>query len=158
MIRRPPRSTLFPYTTLFRSATAAGEMTIYTTTSALSGNPELSVREESSGTEYEFTSKTAASDGWTRLPSGILLKWGQTSVLVAGANTTTLPVAATVPAFTAIYNIQVSAQSDGANDPNSAMYSYAVDTLSFGTWLSIRDAAQGALVAPLVAYYFIIGI
>src|SRR3712207_6972206 len=24
MIRRPPRSTLFPYTTLFRSATAAG--------------------------------------------------------------------------------------------------------------------------------------
>src|SRR2546430_7736151 len=25
MIRRPPRSTLFPYTTLFRSRTAAGE-------------------------------------------------------------------------------------------------------------------------------------
>src|SRR5256885_7596370 len=25
MIRRPPRSTLFPYTTLFRSASAAGE-------------------------------------------------------------------------------------------------------------------------------------
>src|SRR3712207_7949504 len=27
MIRRPPRSTLFPYTTLFRSATRAGEGT-----------------------------------------------------------------------------------------------------------------------------------
>src|SRR3989454_2077231 len=26
MIRRPPRSTLFPYTTLFRSAAEAGEM------------------------------------------------------------------------------------------------------------------------------------
>src|SRR3989441_3843134 len=26
MIRRPPRSTLFPYTTLFRSVPAAGEM------------------------------------------------------------------------------------------------------------------------------------
>src|SRR3712207_8573171 len=26
MIRRPPRSTLFPYTTLFRSAQAAGEV------------------------------------------------------------------------------------------------------------------------------------
>src|SRR3712207_7437711 len=26
MIRRPPRSTLFPYTTLFRSATAEGEL------------------------------------------------------------------------------------------------------------------------------------
>src|SRR5260370_26019489 len=28
MIRRPPRSTLFPYTTLFRSATAAQALTI----------------------------------------------------------------------------------------------------------------------------------
>src|SRR2546430_11628862 len=27
MIRRPPRSTLFPYTTLFRSATASGRST-----------------------------------------------------------------------------------------------------------------------------------
>src|SRR3989442_11789071 len=30
MIRRPPRSTLFPYTTLFRSRTAEGCMTIAT--------------------------------------------------------------------------------------------------------------------------------
>src|SRR2546427_13074859 len=28
MIRRPPRSTLFPYTTLFRSAAAAGKMVL----------------------------------------------------------------------------------------------------------------------------------
>src|SRR3712207_8152774 len=28
MIRRPPRSTLFPYTTLFRSAPAAGEVVV----------------------------------------------------------------------------------------------------------------------------------
>jgi len=29
MIRRPPRSTLFPYTTLFRSRTVAAEFTFY---------------------------------------------------------------------------------------------------------------------------------
>src|SRR2546427_8669976 len=29
MIRRPPRSTLFPYTTLFRSLPGAGELTIF---------------------------------------------------------------------------------------------------------------------------------
>src|SRR2546430_8305514 len=28
MIRRPPRSTLFPYTTLFRSVSASGEVTL----------------------------------------------------------------------------------------------------------------------------------
>src|SRR3712207_7713049 len=31
MIRRPPRSTLFPYTTLFRSALAEGRKAFYTT-------------------------------------------------------------------------------------------------------------------------------
>src|SRR3712207_7311764 len=29
MIRRPPRSTLFPYTTLFRSATHGGSLRVY---------------------------------------------------------------------------------------------------------------------------------
>src|SRR3712207_8112779 len=29
MIRRPPRSTLFPYTALFRSLSACGDMTVY---------------------------------------------------------------------------------------------------------------------------------
>src|SRR5256885_11026335 len=29
MIRRPPRSTLFPYTTLFRSVEATGELRLY---------------------------------------------------------------------------------------------------------------------------------
>src|SRR2546422_9579299 len=34
MIRRPPRSTLFPYTTLFRSALAAGAIDAVTFTSS----------------------------------------------------------------------------------------------------------------------------
>src|SRR3712207_8747236 len=36
MIRRPPRSTLFPYTTLFRSAHAAASSTVASLTSRLS--------------------------------------------------------------------------------------------------------------------------
>jgi len=38
MIRRPPRSTLFPYTTLFRSAGGAGSSTIDYVTIATTGN------------------------------------------------------------------------------------------------------------------------
>src|SRR2546428_14176001 len=37
MIRRPPRSTLFPYTTLFRSQWAGGSAPQFTVTGALSG-------------------------------------------------------------------------------------------------------------------------
>src|SRR2546430_12328074 len=34
MIRRPPRSTLFPYTTLFRSAAECGEPVVYVATAS----------------------------------------------------------------------------------------------------------------------------
>ncbi len=136
--------------------TAADEVALYSTTSSLTGVPELSIRSESAGTAVEFTSKTAASDGWTRLPSGILMKWGASSTLVVDDNIITLPVAATVPAFTTIYNVQLSPQSDGVSDPNSMMYSYAIDALSFGVWVAKRGT--GSIGTPLVGYYFIIGI
>lgn len=138
--------------------TAAGEVAIYSTTSSLTGVPELSIRAESAGTAFEFTSKTEGTNGWTRLPSGILLKWGTTSTLTAGDNTITLPTGASIQAFATIYNIQISAQSDSGTpaDPNSAMYPYAVDELSFGTWVTKRSS--GSIGTPLVAYYFITGI
>src|SRR5690348_17836360 len=41
MIRRPPRSTLFPYTTLFRSAVRSGELT--SETCAACGNAGIRV-------------------------------------------------------------------------------------------------------------------
>src|SRR2546430_13685372 len=47
MIRRPPRSTLFPYTTLFRSEDRAGESTILTsmgTTYQAIGQPQQALK------------------------------------------------------------------------------------------------------------------
>src|SRR2546425_9480275 len=49
MIRRPPRSTLFPYTTLFRSAKRVGNSSISSgnasdTTGTASAPPEASIR------------------------------------------------------------------------------------------------------------------
>lgn len=136
--------------------TAAGEVAIYSTTSSLTGVSELSVKADLAGTAVEFTSKTEGTNGWTRLPSGILIKWGTTSTLTAGANTITLPTGVSIQAFATIYNIQVSAQSDGSSDPSSAMYPSAVDELSFKIWVVKRST--GAIGTPLVGYYFIIGI
>src|SRR5256885_13108774 len=45
MIRRPPRSTLFPYTTLFRSASAVGSKAIATLRSEAQGG-ERGLRKE----------------------------------------------------------------------------------------------------------------
>src|SRR5256885_7324386 len=45
MIRRPPRSTLFPYTTLFRSVPAAGDLRQPRRDGARVSSPILEVRE-----------------------------------------------------------------------------------------------------------------
>src|SRR5256885_4647474 len=55
MIRRPPRSTLFPYTTLFRSSSAAGHAVRSDCPCECIGRPEL--REESAGRSEEHTSE-----------------------------------------------------------------------------------------------------
>src|SRR2546430_8132985 len=46
MIRRPPRSTLFPYTTLFRSHTCVASRIRYATTSETSTAPKMLRSEE----------------------------------------------------------------------------------------------------------------
>src|SRR3712207_7443843 len=44
MIRRPPRSTLFPYTTLFRSPSITADETLPRTSSAVALGPILELR------------------------------------------------------------------------------------------------------------------
>jgi hypothetical protein len=81
---------------------AADNIALYSKNSALSGIAELFVKNES-GSEYEFTSSSAATPGWTRLPSGILLKWGTSSA--NGATTITFPTGAAIPAFTSLFTV-----------------------------------------------------
>src|SRR3712207_255849 len=57
MIRRPPRSTLFPYTTLFRSAGS---------TRFVRGNPKALLLVEWSGTGEELERRFAGLDGLAR--------------------------------------------------------------------------------------------
>src|SRR5207302_2403353 len=54
MIRRPPRSTLFPYTTLFRSSTAEADRGIAPTArNGRGGSPERSTRSEEHTSELQ---------------------------------------------------------------------------------------------------------
>src|SRR3712207_9106792 len=51
MIRRPPRSTLFPYTTLFRSCSASGPAPTLMTLSPITGSTSEPVRDFSTDVE-----------------------------------------------------------------------------------------------------------
>src|SRR3712207_7207920 len=62
MIRRPPRSTLFPYTTLFRSPAELGPVSCATQKSCVAGGAGLAVPSwRSRPTRYGVTSKSVTS-------------------------------------------------------------------------------------------------
>lgn len=96
-------------------ATGAAEVALFSRTSAITGANELCYRPSSSGTISEFTSSGQAASGWTRLPSGILLKWGNFAT-IPGAQTNSFPVAANIPVFSSIFQVIISTKIAGASD------------------------------------------
>lgn len=103
--------------------TAVNEMALYTQLSSLSGNSELVIRNENNGASVEFTSSVKATNGWSRLPSGVLIKWGTASANRNTLSTITFPTGGTIPAFTAIYSVtgnQTFAAGPSTGDLNTA--------------------------------------
>lgn len=96
--------------------TAASEVGLYSATSTFTLQPELIFLKQAGSTapitSIEFTSAGYAATGWTRLPSGILLKWGAVSPGGGGPYTVTFPVAATIPVYSAIYTSFVTPTSN----------------------------------------------
>ena len=117
--------------------TAANELALYSKESALTAVAELFVRKESSGAEIEFTSSTSATPGWTRLPSGILLKWGATTA--NGATNILFPVAGTVPVFNNVYSVQLTVVDAAGADADEAIRLVAFAVTDFDAWASPRS-------------------
>lgn len=134
--------------------TLANEAAIYAKESTLIGDTALFFRKEGNGTEYEFTSSIQATPGWTRLPSGILLKWGSTTA--TGLTALTLPVAADVPAFTTIFSVQLTPISAAGADADLAirLVSFA-NPLQFNVYATARTTTVDKAVT---FEYLIIGI
>lgn len=75
---------------------------------------QLFYRKQNGGAEVDLTSAALTSPGWSRLPSGLLFKWGQTSGDPFGANpytTITFPTTFSgdsIPEFTTILGVMPS--------------------------------------------------
>jgi hypothetical protein len=76
---------------------------IYSISSPLSGTTELAWQRANNGDVIEWTGLLAAQNGWTRLPSGILLKWGNSGPSIGYTSTLVYPVAASIPVFTNVF-------------------------------------------------------
>lgn len=110
-------------------ATNANEIALYS--KDVSGSSQLFMRRESNGVELNFTSSLQASSGWSRLPSGILIKWGSATPTRNTLGTVTYNTGGGIPVFTAVYSVMVS-QTFGAG-PSTGDLNVAVSAGNFTT-------------------------
>lgn len=125
-------------------STAANEMAIYSMFSTLSAQTELFVRKEGDTASYEFTSSLAGNEGWTRLPSGILLKWASGNITNAsGITTFSWAVAATIPVFSSVFDVHVTTNNSVAvaTDKIVTMTGLSTTTVSLYGTRRITNAA-----------------
>lgn len=94
-------------------ANSADEGYLYTKQGPISAVTELFFEREN-GTEVGFTEHSAASVGWSYLPSGMLVKWGTGSGTGDFAYTNS-----SAPYFTTIYNVLVSTKAEGGAGGNN---------------------------------------
>lgn len=122
-------------------ATLVNEVAVYSKNSALSGNPELFLRRENNGTFYEFTTALQAAEGWTRLASGILLKWGTiVGGTFNGLSAYNYPVDPTIPVFATAYTVLASTYYTTTTDQNAVVRLVDFNTTRFRVYASQRTA------------------
>jgi hypothetical protein len=140
--------------------TIASEMGMYAKTSALTGIPALFLRKDTNGLVTEWTSyfNDASDNGWTRLPSNILLKWGVASVGAISPQTITFPVGGSIPAFSSLFFALVEPEPIGlGTDPGTSAYPNIVLSSPTVLNLVLCNRVTGANASGNV-YYFALGI
>lgn len=146
-------------------ATAVNEAGLYSIEGVYSTVAELAFRRENSGLSSVFTEVLGAINGWTRFPSGLLIKWGTDTVSAANAalatHTVTFPVLATIPAFTALYAVFPLAEvSTPATDIDVAIYLSTNTNLNFVVrqWERSDTDVQGTSVGAYRIQWLAIGV
>lgn len=126
--------------------TPADEVALFCKDNA-AGDPALLFKPHSDGTEVDFTTCGKADTGWTRVPSGIMFKWGRGLV---GPNTSAQATFDATVVFTDLYVVNVSLGFAAGMDKNLFINSFS------NTTLSVYNA--NATIGMRTFYYFAIGI
>jgi hypothetical protein len=134
---------------------AATDFAIYSKANAL-GVPQLYMNYSGVG-PYPWTDSLTNTNGWTRLPSGILLKWGQGNN-ANGLTNLVFPVGLNIPAFTSIFQILVCTSYNNVNDGDGfvRLNNFVAPWTSFNVYASHRTTV-GAY-GPLAFNYLAIGV
>ena len=131
-------------------ATAADEVALFSAV-GINGNTELCFRRVNSGAIVQCTARLLGAVGWTRLPSGILIKWGNVVPGVAGQAVHAFPVGVTIPVFAHLYSVQVTVSQDAAGDRDAfvSVRTYTINSIT------VYGSRRTALVAKIVPYEYL---
>lgn len=133
-------------------ATAVSEFAFFSKLSALTGQTELFSRRPTNGNVNSITERLDGTSGWTRLPSGILLKWSEFVIPAQGAGVfnnsefVNWPVNANTPVFSSIFQISGSVRIVTGSATLDSVFGIRPDT--FGnplTQIIIRTSSTNAL-------------
>ncbi len=110
-------------------ATDPNEIALYS--KAVSGVPQLFMRQQSNGAEFNFTSSLQATYGWTRLPSGILIKWGNETVPQRNQMATVTYNVGSIPVFTNVFTVIATQYFTGTGGTVESRNNIAVSVGNF---------------------------
>ncbi len=116
-------------------STLATEVAIYGSTSPATTDIELTFRRPSDGQVIFMTENSGTTNGWTMLPSGILMKWGTTNATGA----TTINANSFGKAFTTLYTVQLTNQTTTSSSDTYVMGG-VISLTSFNIYVGNRTS------------------
>ena len=119
-------------------ATGLTETALYSATGAISCVPEFVFRRANNGIVVPFTEGANVQQGWSRLPSGIVMKWNSAGLTNVQANqniTQTLSLVAAPVLTTALWGI-VTIAAPTVNGPDAVAYTtgLASNQIDYRLW------------------------
>lgn len=133
--------------------TAVNEAGLYALVGPVSTVTELAFRRENNGTSIVFTEAVTTANGWTRLPSGMIMQWGLATVSTNGTAGTQVTFPIAFP--TACRNVQLTQQVTAGG-----IYDFfsVVGTPSTTSFYAKPLTAGGSSTTNKSVYWFAIGI
>lgn len=116
-------------------STTSSEVAIYGAVDADTTLIELTFRRPTDGTIIHATAKANGADGWTMLPSGILMKWA--TVNLTGANTINANTFG--KAFTTLFSVQLTNQTTTSSS-NTYVMGGTISGTSFNVYVANRTS------------------
>lgn len=116
-------------------------------------NPTTTVNElyinKSDGTQIPMTASSQSTNGWSYMPSGLLVKWGFVSSVAGGAQNISFPGGA--PTFNNCFSVLIS---NGALSTDSMTF---VNVISPTQFTIVSNTFDGSTATNVSFYYLAIG-